>query len=114
MIAYFARIANADDATVGADLQRLPDLLDRVDALLSEGVIGRADANAADYQILSSVMLLLGHRDPRPIVERWHCAAAALRLIPDYPEPVPAALPSEWLTEMTNRNCLWRAGARSR
>lgn len=97
VIAYFARIVDADDATVRADLRRLPDLLDRVDALIAEGVIGGTEANAADYQILSSVRLLLVHEDLRPIVERWGCAGAALRLIPDYPEPVPAALPVEWL-----------------
>lgn len=97
VIVYFASIENADDATVHSDLQRLPDLLDQVDAFLDQGVIGGAEANAADYQILSSVRLLLVHEDLRPVVEKWRCARAAYALIPDYPEPVPAAFPSDWL-----------------
>jgi glutathione S-transferase len=97
VIVYFARIVGADDATVRDDLRRLPALLDRVDGLLADGVIGGAQRNAADYQLLASVRLLLVHEDLRPIVTRWRCAQEALELIPAYPEPVPAALPTEWL-----------------
>lgn len=102
VIAYFARIVGADDAAVRADLRQLPALLDRVDALIAGGVIGGDERNAADYQVLSSVRLLLVHEELRPIVARWHCADAALELIPAYPGPVPAALPTEWLPPLTS------------
>jgi len=101
---FFARrVSDADDATVRADLTRLPGLLDRADRLLEEEVIGGDEPNAADLQILTSLRLLLAHEDLRPRIEPRPCARAALRLLPDYPRPgpgalppVPAALPEEW------------------
>jgi glutathione S-transferase len=104
MILYSRRISGADDATVRADLARLPGLLDHGDALLDAGTIGASPPNAADLQILPSLRLLLAHADLRPRIEPWACAQAALALLPDFPRsgpdalpPVPAALPAAWL-----------------
>ena len=41
------------------DLAALPGLIDRVDELIAQGVIGGAEPNAADYQIATSISLLL-------------------------------------------------------
>ncbi len=104
MTLYSRYISGADDATVRADLARLPGLLDHADALIGAGTIGATPPNAADLQILSSLRLLLAHVDLRPRLEPWRCAQAALSLLPDFPRPgpealppVPAALPPAWL-----------------
>ena len=58
--------------TAKACLEALPGQLDRVDALLAEGVIGGERPNAADFQIAPSVRLMLcfdqlrAHVDDRP------------------------------------------------
>jgi glutathione S-transferase len=93
----YARISAADEATVRADLQNLPALLDHCDALVADGVIGTGDVNAADCQILASVRLFLAMDDLRPLVEGRPCGDAALRLRPDFPGPAPAMLPPGWV-----------------
>ncbi len=101
MVLFSRHVSGADDATVRADLARLPGLLDHADALIEAGTIGAAPPNAADLQILCSLRLLLAHADLRPRLEAWRCARAALALLPDFPRsgpdalpPVPAALPA--------------------
>jgi glutathione S-transferase len=102
---FFARVVSkATDAQVRDDLARLPELLDRADALIEDGTIGGDAPNAADLQILTSVRLLMAHEDLRPFIAPRPSGEAALRLIPDFPRsgpdalpPVPAALPQEWL-----------------
>jgi glutathione S-transferase len=95
--ALFARLSSADEENVRRDLHRLPSLLDRCDALIAQGIIGGPDVNAADCQILPSIRLMLGMEDLGPVVRGRPCARAAMRLLPDYPGPVPAALPAHWL-----------------
>lgn len=104
MVLFARPLAGADDATVRADLARLPGLLDHVDALLEAGTLGGTPPNAADLQIFSSLRLLLAHSDLRPRLEHRRCARAALALLPDFPRsgpealpPIPAALPEAWL-----------------
>jgi glutathione S-transferase len=97
VIVYFAHIVGASGDAVRRDLEQLPALLDRCDELLAAGTIGGEQPNAADFQILTSIRLLLCHTELRPIVERWRCARAALELVPAYPGPIPTALPRRWL-----------------
>lgn len=94
---YMARAVGADDAGVRDDLAALPGHLDRVDRLVAEGIIGGDSPNAADLQILSTVRVLLTFTDLRDAVEPRPAAAAARRRFPDYPEPVPAVLPADWV-----------------
>jgi glutathione S-transferase len=92
------RVAGTGEEVVRADIAELPALLDRVDALLEEGVIGDiADPNAADLQILTSIASLLAFADLEPAIGRRPCAAAARALVPALPGPVPEALPRAWL-----------------
>jgi glutathione S-transferase len=95
--ALFARISSADADTVRRDLRRLPALLDHCDRLIAEGTIGGPELNAADCQILPSLRLLLGTEDIALALRGRPCAAAAMRVLPEYPGPVPASLPAEWL-----------------
>jgi glutathione S-transferase len=79
-------------------LPALPGHLDRIDALIAEGVIGQPDPNVADFQIAASVRLLLNFADLREGIEGRPCGQLARRLVPDYPGAVPAgALPSPLL-----------------
>ncbi len=54
---------------VRRDLDALPGLIDRVDELIEGGVIGGDERNAADFQIATSVSLLLTMDDIRPMIE---------------------------------------------
>jgi len=95
---YFARVSAATDDEVRGALAALPSQLDRVDRLIAEGVIGDGAApNAADFQILCSVRALLAMEDLRARIESRPCAAAAMRIQPDFPGPVPRFLPADWV-----------------
>jgi glutathione S-transferase len=98
VIAIERRINDARDEAVRADLVALPALLDRVDQLLAAGVIGQRVPNAADYQIATSIRLLMCFEDLAGIVECRPCGAYALRLVPEFPGLVPSVIPSGWLS----------------
>jgi hypothetical protein len=66
-----------------------PALLDRVDELIAAGTIGGAEPNAADFQILSTVRVLLEFSDLTGQVEGRPSAAAAKRLFPRWDGPIP-------------------------
>lgn len=101
-MAWAAGTANGATAErVEADMRALPAHLDRIDALVADGVIGDPDApNAADFQILSSVGAWWILHDLRPMLEPRACTARALRLFPRYAEGEPIAggvMPRAWL-----------------
>jgi glutathione S-transferase len=73
-----------------ADLRALPELLEHVDGLIADGVIGGEQPNAADLQIAPSLCLLMALGDLRPLIEPRPCGQLARRLFPDYPGDVPA------------------------
>jgi glutathione S-transferase len=95
----FARASDATDQHVRSDLSELPDLLGRVDELIADGTIGGAEPNAADFQILTSVRVLVAFPALRSAIEQRPCARAAERLLPDYPDPIPLEIPSGWVPE---------------
>lgn len=92
----FAALVGAGDDRVRGDVTRMPLLLDEVDRLLGAGVIGGAELGAADFQIGSSVRMLLAMEDIGPLVAGRPAEAFARRVVPDYP-PIPAVRPSDWL-----------------
>jgi glutathione S-transferase len=92
-----ARINKSTDELCRADLAALPAVLDEVDRLIASGVIGGDEPNAADYQIATSVRLLLASDDVKPFVEGRPAGAHAMRLVPDFPGRIPAIFPAEWL-----------------
>lgn len=94
---YYARASHASDERVREDLRRLPELLDEADALLAEDVIGPERQNAATFQVLSTVRLLDEMEDLRGVVHGRPVAAAARTVFPEFPGPVPAFLPPDWL-----------------
>jgi glutathione S-transferase len=91
------KINKVSDDAVRADLQRLPELLDHVDELIADGVIGGTEPNAADFQIATSVRLLMAFEQLRPLIESRPCGPWAERIAPDPGGRIPAALPHDWI-----------------
>lgn len=75
-------------------------MLDRVDALLEEGVIGGDEPNAADFQIGATTRLLMNWDDLRPAIEGRPAADHAVRHFPAYPGRVPPVYPADWLAPL--------------
>ena len=96
LVPAFVWQAHATDERVRHDLETLPTLLDEVDRLLETGVIGGPELGAADFQIGSSVRMLLAMEDAGRLVAGRPAMAFARRVVPDYPD-IPAALPANWL-----------------
>ena len=74
--------AAAPSAEAGL-LAELPALLDRVDALISEGVIGGDRPNAADFMVAPSLALILYRPDTRPLFEGRPALELVDRLLPE-------------------------------
>jgi glutathione S-transferase len=91
------KINKASAGAVQADLARLPELLDHVDGLLADGVIGGDERNAADYQVATSVRLLMVFEQLRPLIEARPAGRFALEVVPAYQGRIAAALPSAWV-----------------
>jgi len=92
-----AKLNKASKETARNDLARLPEQIDHVDDLLAQGVIGGDEPNAADYQIATSVRLLMAFDQLQPLFDGRPAAAWAERIAPDPGGRVPPALPAEWL-----------------
>ncbi|MFT4048213.1 MAG: glutathione S-transferase [Solirubrobacterales bacterium] len=97
-MAQVAKFGNkASDENVRADLAALPESLDRIDGYIAAGTIGGEIPNAADFQILSTVGMLMNMLDLREAIMERPCGPRAMRLFPDYSGRVPAGLlPEEW------------------
>lgn len=91
-----ARLNKADTAAAHADLAALPSLLNRVDTWIAEGVLGGEELNAADFQIATSVRLLMCFDDLRPSIETRPAGKLAMRTCPDFPGRIgPVLEPAE-------------------
>jgi glutathione S-transferase len=97
---HLARKVEADEMIQGT-IADVPPLLDHVDSLIAEGVIGGDEPNAADYQILTSVRSLYTIGDLAPATEGRPAVELAIRLIPPFGPDFPAGLlPAEWLAPL--------------
>ncbi len=91
------RINRATDVPVQADLAALPAMLDQVDLWLDDGVLGGQPPTAADYQIATSVRLLLCFEDLRETISHRPAAKFARTVVSDLPGEVPAVFPEAWI-----------------
>jgi glutathione S-transferase len=92
-----ARYNHASDEAVRSDLAALPGMLDRVDGWIEKGVLGGEEPNAADFQIATSVRLLMSMDDIRRAIEDRPAGALARRVVPDFPGHIGPVFPREWL-----------------
>jgi glutathione S-transferase len=76
------RVNKATDEAAERDLAALPGLIDRVDELIERGVIGGPERNAADFQIATSISLLLTMDDVRPKIEGRPAERLARDVVP--------------------------------
>jgi glutathione S-transferase len=88
LVARLVADSGASEEAIRADVARLPGLLDHVDALVASGTVGGSTPNAADFQILSSVRVLLDYK-ALPSFEHRPCAQAARRLFPTWEGEMP-------------------------
>jgi glutathione S-transferase len=92
------------DGQIQRAIGQVPEVLDHVDELISEGVIGGEEPNAADFQIASSVRALLNVKDLDPVVQGRPATELALRLLPEFGTDFPAGLlPAEVLAPVRAR-----------
>jgi glutathione S-transferase len=84
------RFNRATDEAAARDLEALPGLIDRVDELIANGVIGGPERNAADFQIATSVSLLLTMEDVRPLIEGRPAERLARDVVPGQPGRMPS------------------------
>jgi glutathione S-transferase len=86
------------DGQIQRAIEQVPEVIDHVDQLIADGVIGGDQPNAADFQIASSVRALLTIKDLDPMTQGHPSSELALRLLPDFGTDFPAGLlPAEWL-----------------
>lgn len=100
IVALSARFNEATDENVKADLAAIADDLDRVDAFIADGAIGGTEPNAADFQIATSVRLLMTIDDLRPFIASRPAGEMAMRFVPDFPGQTPPVFPEEWLAPL--------------
>ena len=97
IIRVLSREHESRDEAVRQDLAALPGLLDRIDGWIADGVLGGDEPNVADYQVATSLALLMSHDDLRPLIAARPAGQLAERIAPDYPGQMPPAFPPAWL-----------------
>ena len=80
-----ARANGVTDERARADLAGFPAAFDRVDGYIADGTIGGEALNVADFQIATSIRLLMAFEDLRPALESRPAGRHALRVEPDCP-----------------------------
>jgi len=104
IVALSARFNEASDENARRALEKLPALLDKVDALVESGVVNGERPNAADFQIAPSIGLAMTLDDLRPLIENRPAGELARRFVPDYPGKMPPVIPAEWLAPLATKS----------
>jgi glutathione S-transferase len=84
---------SATDEAIERDLRELPLMLDHVDRLIADRTIGTDEANAADFQIATTVREVMSYAGLRALVEGRPAATLAMRILPRWAE-APVRLPA--------------------
>ena len=92
--AFYARREEAgSEARIRRDWAEMPGHLERVDRLIAEGVLDGEQLNAADFQIGTTVRVMLATADFEPLVSGRPAERLARRVWPEYRFSAPAMLP---------------------
>jgi glutathione S-transferase len=95
---YFNRVVSgSSDDSIHSELDALPTQLDHVDELIAEGTIGAERPNAADFQIATTVRVLLNFPQIAPLIESRPAGELAMKIAPGFGVSLPVKLPAEWL-----------------
>jgi glutathione S-transferase len=95
---YFARVVSkTTDESIRSELAALRGQIDHVDELIAGGVIGGDEPNAADFQIATSVRVLLSFPQLRPLIEARPAGELAMRIAPRFGRPLPVDFPARWI-----------------
>jgi glutathione S-transferase len=97
IVAMAARLNEADDENVRADLAELGGMLQRIDDWIAAGVLNGEQLNAADFQIATSLALARTMHDLRPAIDGRPAGELPRRVAPDFPGEVPPIIPAAWL-----------------
>jgi glutathione S-transferase len=90
------------DSQIQRAIAQVPGVLDHVDELIADGVIGGDQPNAADFQIATSVRALLNVKDLDPATQGRPATDLAMRYLPEFGTDFPPGLlPSEWMGPIT-------------
>jgi len=92
--AFYARREDAGSIDrIRRDRTEVPDHLDHVDRLIAGGTIGGERLNAADFQIGTTLRVMLASEDYGPLITGRPAEALARRIWPDYAYRFPSMLP---------------------
>ena len=94
------RLNNSTDEVVSGYIASLPAALDRVDALIAEGVLNGDQLNAADFQLGTTVRLLMSFADLEPAIAARPAGKLAERVQPELSGRIGPAFPQEWLAPL--------------
>jgi glutathione S-transferase len=73
------------DAVVHDDFMALPEMMDRLDGFVAEGILNGPDLNAADFEIAPLIAALLGASYVAADVAERRAAELASRVMPSHP-----------------------------
>ncbi|HEV2774634.1 MAG TPA: glutathione S-transferase family protein [Solirubrobacteraceae bacterium] len=82
------------------DAMALPERLAQIDAWIEAGVLGGGELNAADFQIATSVAVLLSFADFAPHIAGRPAAVHAMRVAGEYERGRGPVLPDDWLAPL--------------
>jgi glutathione S-transferase len=100
LIRIAMRLNDSTDDVVREQIAAIPAALDKIDAWIAEGVVGGEPPNAADFQLATSVRLMMAFADIEPAIEGRPAAELARRIAPDPPGRIGPAFPPEWLAPL--------------
>jgi glutathione S-transferase len=84
IIPMIGRLAFAASPTAERELMaQLPEVLDRIDGWIADGVLGTEALNAADFMVAPSLALILYRRDVRPLFDGRPALELVDRLLPE-------------------------------
>lgn len=93
--AFYARFEDAGTTErIRQDWAEVPGHLDHVDALIAEGTLHGDALNAADFQISTTLRVMLAFEDFAPLISGRPAEALARRVWPEHRFAVPALLPA--------------------
>jgi glutathione S-transferase len=97
------RLNDSTDEVVQEQIAAIPAALDKVDAWIAEGVIGTEPPNVADFQLATTLRLMMAFADIEPAIEGRPAGELARRVAPDAPGRIGPAFPEEWLAPLRER-----------